>query len=306
MQPQHKSDRRLSIAIFVIFAVAFHKYTHEGWRVFLEGLGFRHGIFGSGDWLEPYKTASERAVNSWLAEYLLDADRQVMNRITQNRAHGIFSAGISLDTEGGYTSQIGLGGWILSLIPSVFGLGGNGHTIHFVQPRSCCKRRGIDSNSEHGATQCTQINCDRGWICIASALGSRYRIDTESRCRIACTAGFMGVSLAPPRQRFKVAARSSDHCIVGTGLCLGIRLGDHCSRNGRCRLCLLGNQQWLDIPPIHFGRRHCHCVHRWCTDADHRTSFCAAMEPFRQSNCSVVHHYLPVIQASGCGFTVCN
>lgn len=63
MAPLHSADRRLSIWTFLIFSVAFHKYTHEGWRVLLEALGFRHGIFGDDDWLGSFRTASERAVN---------------------------------------------------------------------------------------------------------------------------------------------------------------------------------------------------------------------------------------------------
>jgi hypothetical protein len=119
------SDRRLSILTFVVFAVAFHKYTHEGWRVLLESFGFRHGIFGSSDWLGNFRTASERAVIDWLSMNLVWEDNEhVFNRLIQNQTQGILSAGISLNLEGSYQSQIGLGSWLLTLPATFLGLTG--------------------------------------------------------------------------------------------------------------------------------------------------------------------------------------
>ena len=122
MAPPHTTDKRLFICMLLIFSVAFHKYTHEGWRALLEGVGFRHGIFGNGDWLGSYSTASERAVNEWLSLNFIQDDLHVLNRLIQNMTHGIFSAAISLGLEGSYQSQIGLAGWMVTLPATLLGL----------------------------------------------------------------------------------------------------------------------------------------------------------------------------------------
>lgn len=49
MPTQTKTDRRLYTLTFMVFTVAFHKYTHEAWRLMLEQLGFSHGLLGSRD-----------------------------------------------------------------------------------------------------------------------------------------------------------------------------------------------------------------------------------------------------------------
>jgi hypothetical protein len=54
----------------------------------------------------------------------VDTDRQVLNRLVQNQEFGLFSAGGSLDREGAYVSQIGLGGWLLTVLPTLVGARG--------------------------------------------------------------------------------------------------------------------------------------------------------------------------------------
>lgn len=120
--------RRWCIAggLFLVFTVAFHKYSHEAWRVLLESIGFKHGLFGADDWLGNFRTASERAIIDWLSMNLVWEDNEhVFNRLIQNQTQGIFSAGISLNLEGSYQSQIGLGSWLLTLPATILGLTGN-------------------------------------------------------------------------------------------------------------------------------------------------------------------------------------
>jgi hypothetical protein len=124
MASSRPNDRRVTVWVFTVLAVAFHKYTHEGWRVLLQSVGFETGLFGSSDWLGSYRTASERAINEWLALNFIQDDFHVLNRLIQNQMHGIFSAGISLGLEGSYQSQIGLAGWVVTLPATLIGLTG--------------------------------------------------------------------------------------------------------------------------------------------------------------------------------------
>lgn len=120
--------------MFVLLFVAFHKFTWIGWQSLLENAGREHGIFGMRDWLDGFVTASDRAVDYWLTEMFTDTDQQVKNRLTQNLKYGLFSAGGSLDFEGSYISQVGFGGWVMTLIPTFFGVNGAfGHFLIFSQ-----------------------------------------------------------------------------------------------------------------------------------------------------------------------------
>lgn len=108
---------------FLLYFLAFHKFTHELWQTVLQRAGRRHGVFGSTDWLGSYKTASDRLQEVWLSD-LFRLENEVLNRLTQNKSFGIFSAGISLDLEGSYQSQIGFGGWLTTILPTILGLSG--------------------------------------------------------------------------------------------------------------------------------------------------------------------------------------
>jgi hypothetical protein len=64
----------------------------------------------------------------------IDTDQQVKNRLTQNLDHGLLSAGGSLDLEGSYISQVGLGGWLTTLLPTLLRTNGPiGHFLIFSQ-----------------------------------------------------------------------------------------------------------------------------------------------------------------------------
>lgn len=108
---------------FFVYFVTFHKFTHELWQAILQQLGRNHGIFGPTDWLSSFRTASERLQDVWLSD-LFRLENEVLNRLAQNKSFGIFSAGISLDSQGSYQSQIGLGGWLTTLLPTILGLSG--------------------------------------------------------------------------------------------------------------------------------------------------------------------------------------
>ena len=108
---------------FLIYLILFHKFTHEVWQRVLERFGLNSGIFGSNDWLGSHRTASDRLQEMWLAD-LFRLENEVVNRLTQNQSFGVFSAGISLDLEGSYQSQIGFGGWLTTIIPTLLGLSG--------------------------------------------------------------------------------------------------------------------------------------------------------------------------------------
>jgi hypothetical protein len=112
--------------IWLILFGAFHKSSHELWRWMLIRLGRTTGVFGDTDWLSSFRTASERVENDWLSVFYLDSEVQVINRLTQNGLYGLFSAGISLDLEGVYQSQIGFGGWLTTVIPTLLRLEGTG------------------------------------------------------------------------------------------------------------------------------------------------------------------------------------
>lgn len=87
-------------------------------------LGREVGLLGSVDWLSGFVTASDRAVDMWIADMFVDTDQQVLNRLIQNQEFGLFSAGGSLDLEGTYVSQIGLGGWLMTVFPTLVGARG--------------------------------------------------------------------------------------------------------------------------------------------------------------------------------------
>jgi hypothetical protein len=117
-------DRRPRLIIFAILFVVYHKFTWAGWQWLLESAGRQHGVLGSSDWLTSFVTASDRAIDSWVTEMFTDTDQQVKNRLSQNLEHGLFSAGGSLDFEGSYISQVGFGGWIMTLIPTLIRVDG--------------------------------------------------------------------------------------------------------------------------------------------------------------------------------------
>jgi len=127
-------DRRPRLVIFVLLFVVFHKFTWIGWQSLLENAGRQHGALGMRDWLDGFITASDRAVDYWVTEMFTDTDQQVKNRLAQNLEYGPFSAGGSLDFEGSYISQVGFGGWVMTLVPTLFGVSGTlGHFLIFSQ-----------------------------------------------------------------------------------------------------------------------------------------------------------------------------
>lgn len=120
--------------MFALLFVVFHKFTWIGWQWLLENAGRQYGALGTRDWLDGFITASDRAVDYWVTEMFTDTDQQVKNRLAQNIEHGLFSAGGSLDFEGSYISQVGLGGWVMTLVPTLLGVEGTpGYFLVFSQ-----------------------------------------------------------------------------------------------------------------------------------------------------------------------------
>ena len=118
------AHQKITTVRFFVYFVTFHKFTHELWQAILQQIGRKQGVFGSTDWLGSYKTASDRLQEVWLSD-LFRLENEVLNRLAQNKTFGIFSAGISLDWQGSYQSQIGFGGWLTTLLPTTFGLSGD-------------------------------------------------------------------------------------------------------------------------------------------------------------------------------------
>jgi hypothetical protein len=84
------------VAIFLFFFVAFNRYSH-----FLIAEILRH-FFGAG--------------STWFVErWQLDSDMLIRTRLQSNLDNGVFSFLFSLGDSGEYLSQVGLGGWVLTL-----------------------------------------------------------------------------------------------------------------------------------------------------------------------------------------------
>lgn len=60
--------------------------------------------------------------SDFFREFQTDSDDLVIGRLRQSVAAGVFSAGISLGEGGWYWSQLGLGGWALTLLPALLRL----------------------------------------------------------------------------------------------------------------------------------------------------------------------------------------
>jgi len=120
--------------MFGLLFIVFHKCTWIGWQWLMETTGREHGVLGTRDFLSGFVTASDRAVDLWVTEMFTDTDQQVKNRLAQNLEYGLFSAGGSLDIEGSYISQVGLGGWLTTLLPTLLRVKGNfGYFLIFSQ-----------------------------------------------------------------------------------------------------------------------------------------------------------------------------
>lgn len=68
------------------------------------------------------RALSTTAFSDFYSGFQNDSDALVIGRLEQNRIDGVLSGGISLGLGGSYTSQVGAGGWALTLIPSLLGL----------------------------------------------------------------------------------------------------------------------------------------------------------------------------------------
>jgi hypothetical protein len=84
------------IPIFVLFFISFNRYTHFLIAEFI-------------------RKASDSNMQWFVERWQLDSDMLVRSRLQTNLDHGVFSYVFSLGTDGEYSSQVGLGGWILTL-----------------------------------------------------------------------------------------------------------------------------------------------------------------------------------------------